>query len=298
MLFSTRGLSKSYGPFKALNNLTIDVEEGTVGLLGPNGAGKSTLLRILLGLLKPSSGDYEIFATTNENKFLLDLVGYLPEHDCLPSQLTAVGFVSYFGQLSGLPSDIAMERTHQALDYVGLAEERYRPIESYSTGMKQRVKLAQALVHDPQVVFLDEPTNGMDPEGREEMLLLLRDIASMGKSIVLSSHLLPEVEFVCDHVVILNNGELVEQGKVSELLGSQSLRVKIRGDGTSFIQFLEAEGCNVSHVGSEFIIDGKDVIQKVWNVASRENIQIRYIGFRSRSLEELFLDLVGGNNGD
>ncbi|MEA2053943.1 MAG: ABC transporter ATP-binding protein [Candidatus Thermoplasmatota archaeon] len=297
MLFSTYGLSKSYGSFMALNDLTIDVEEGTVGLLGPNGAGKSTLLRILLGLIETSGGSYEILGN-RKGRVALDMVGYMPEHDCLPPGLTAVGFVSYFGQLSGLPPDVAMERTHQTLDYVGLEEERYREIESYSTGMKQRVKLAQAIVHDPMVIFLDEPTNGMDPEGREEMLSLLRGIASIGKSIVLSSHLLPDVEFVCEDAIIINNGELVEQGKVKELLGLQTLRVKIRGDEKGFVNVLREKECNVSGTGSELVVEGDDITHKVWDAALDANVQIRYMGFRSRSLEELFLDIVEGNNGN
>lgn len=297
MLFSTYRLSKYYGSLKALNELTFEVEEGTVGLLGPNGAGKSTLLRILLGLIEPSEGSYEILDNKN-GRVTMDMIGYMPEHDCLPPALTAVGFVSYFGQLSGLPTDVAMERAHQALDYAGLGEERYREMESYSTGMKQRVKLAQAIVHDPRVIFLDEPTNGMDPEGREEMLLLLKDLASMGKSIVLSSHLLPDVEFVCEDVVIINNGEVVEQGKVEELLGTRTLRVKIYGNEKDFVKALKERGCNVSGKGSEFVIGGDDAVRKVWEAARDAKVQIRYMGFRSRSLEELFLDTVEGNNGN
>ena len=297
MLFSTYHLSKYYGSFKALNELTVDVREGTVGLLGPNGAGKSTLLRILLGLIEPSGGSYEVLGNKN-GRVAMDMIGYMPEHDCLPPALTAVGFVSYFAQLSGLPTDVAMERTHQALDYVGLGEERYREMESYSTGMKQRVKLAQAIVHDPKVIFLDEPTNGMDPEGREEMLSLLKDLASMGKSIVLSSHLLPDVEYVCEEVVIINNGEVVEQGKVEELLGRQTLRVRIYGNESEFIRALKERGCSASGAGSEFVIEGDDVVHKVWDAAVDAKVQIRYMGFRSRSLEELFLDIVEGKNGN
>jgi len=297
MLFSTYRLSKYYGSLKALNELTVDVREGTVGLLGPNGAGKSTLLRILLGLIEPSGGSYEVLGNKN-GRVAMDMIGYMPEHDCLPPALTSVGFVSYFAQLAGVPPDVAMERTHQILDYVGLEEERYREMESYSTGMKQRVKLAQAIVHDPQVIFLDEPTNGMDPEGREEMLHLLKDLASVGKSIVLSSHLLPDVEFVCENVVIINNGEAVEQGEVKKLLGTRTLRVKIYGNEKNFVKVLKERGCNVSGKGSEFVIEGDDAVRKVWEAARDTKVQIRYMGFRSRSLEELFLDIVEGNNGN
>ena len=298
MLFSTRSLSKSYGPVKALNNLNVKVEEGTIGLLGPNGAGKSTLLRILLGLLKPTSGDYKIFDDKRKGRDTRGWIGYMPEHDCLPAKQTAVGFVSYLGQLSGLPLDAAMEQTHQTLDYVGLKEERYRMIQSYSSGMKQRVKLAQALVHNPRVIFLDEPTNGMDPQGREEMLSLLLNIASLGKSIVLSSHLLPDVEFVCEQAVILNNGELVEQGSVEKLLGVKMQRVKIIGDEKAFVKFLEARGFFVSPVRDEFIIEGENLSQVIWKAAQENKVQIRYLRSRSRSLEEMFLDAVEENNGN
>lgn len=297
MLFSTHRLSKYYGSLKALNELTVEVKEGTVALLGPNGAGKSTLLRILLGLIEPSEGSYEILGKRSCTA-VKDLIGYMPEHDCLPPRLSAVGFVSYFAQLAGVPPDVAMERTHQILDYVGLGEERYREMESYSTGMKQRVKLAQAIVHDPQVIFLDEPTNGMDPEGREEMLHLLKDLASMGKSIVLSSHLLPDVEFVCEDVIIINNGEVVEQGEVKELLGMRTLRVKIYGNEKEFVNALKKRGCSVSGKGGEFVVEGDTVSSKVWDAAADAKVQVRYMGFRSRSLEEMFLDIVEGKNGD
>ena len=297
MLFSTRELSKSYGPFIALRDLSIDVEEGAVGLLGPNGAGKSTLLRILLGLIIPSSGDYTILDSDSSAPFLLDRVGYMPEHECLNPNFSAVGFVSYMAQLAGLPPDTAMERTHDVLDYVGLEDERYREIESYSSGMKQRVKLAQALVHDPDVVFFDEPTNGMDPSGREEILDLLRDITSMGKSILLSSHLLPDVEYVCDEVVILNNGELLAQGNIKKLLGSKELKVRIRGDKSVFIKKLEKEGCKISVKGEEIQIEEEEASKKIFKIAAQEDIQIRYMGYRSRSLEELFLELVEGESG-
>ena len=296
MLIATYGLTKYYGSVMALNDLTIAVKEGTVGLLGPNGAGKSTLLRILLGLIRPSGGRYELLGDTTSGA-AIDMMGYMPEHDCLPPGLTAVGFVSYIGQLSGLPPDVAMERTHQTLDYVGLGEERYREIESYSTGMRQRGKLAQALVHDPQGLFLDEPTNGMDPEGREEMLSLLRDIASMGKSIVLSSHLLPDVESVCEETLIVSNGTVVEQGRVTDLLGLQTLRLRIRGNKKGFIEALTAKECTVLDTDGELIVEGDNLTYNVWDAAVEAQVQIRYMGYRSRSLEELFLDIVEESHG-
>ena len=287
---STENLSKFYGSHMALNNITINIAEGAIGLLGPNGAGKSTLLRILIGLLEPSKGSYHLLDEQNPKNN--DFVGYMPEHDCLPSKLSSVAFISYFGQLSGLSADIAMERTHQTLDYVGLGEERYRDIESYSTGMKQRLKLAQALVHDPHVIFLDEPTNGMDPQGREEMLLLMKDIVAMGKSIILSSHLLYDVELVCNDVVMLNNGVVVEQGKVEKLLGKGTLRLKVIGDIERFLKTMKERGYTASKGHDEIFVEGNIPSNEIWKAAVDSNVQIRYMGFRSKSLEDLFIDLM------
>jgi len=296
MLFSTKNLSKYYGSHLALDCVNIDVKEGAIGLLGPNGAGKSTLLRVLLGLLAPSNGLYHLLERDEGGNN--DFLGYMPEHDCFPPKISAVGFVSYFAQLSGLSPDIAMERTHQTLDYVGLAEERYREIDSYSTGMKQRLKLAQALVHDPDVLFLDEPTNGMDPHGREEMLDLLKDIVSMGKSLVLSSHILFDVELVCEEVIILNDGRVIEQEKVEKLLGTGLLRLKIIGDEELFIKNLSNRGYNAIKVHGEIHIDEKKSSHEIWEASLQSGVQIRYMGFRSKSLEDLFLDLMEGKNGD
>ncbi len=209
-----------YGTQWALSDVSAVFPAGAVGLLGPNGAGKSTMLKALLGLIKPDSGrirvlDLDVAAAP------LDIrarVGYMPENDAQIPGMTAVSFVAYCGELSGLPAADAMQRAHEVLYYVGLGEARYRNVETYSTGMKQRIKLAQALVHDPDLLLLDEPTNGMDPKGREEMLALVRDIAhNRHISLILSSHVMPDVESVCDAVVVMNRGQVVMQGPIASL---------------------------------------------------------------------------------
>src|SRR5688572_14694506 len=193
----------------ALDALTLDVEPGVIGLVGSNGAGKSTLIKILLGLLPATSGRARVFGSdvATEGTRIREYVGYMPEHDCLPSDISANDFVNHMARMSGLPRAAARERTADVLRHVGLSEERYRPMGGYSTGMKQRVKLAQALVHDPRLLLLDEPTNGLDPVGRDEMLdLVHRTGTDFGIAIIMSSHLLGEIERVCDHLVAIDAG--------------------------------------------------------------------------------------------
>lgn len=216
----TDELTKRYPGVMALDQLSIHVEAGVVGLVGANGAGKSTLIKILLGLLTPSGGSATVLGldVASRGAEIRQRVGYMPEHDCLPPDTSATDLVTHLARISGLPTTAARERTADILRHVGLYEERYRPIGGYSTGMRQRVKLAQALVHDPRLVFLDEPTNGLDPAGREEMLRLIRRIGSeFGISVLLSSHLLGEIERACDSVVIIDAGRLLRASSVGEL---------------------------------------------------------------------------------
>lgn len=294
--FSLDGISKSYKSVQALSPISLDVKGGSIGLLGPNGAGKSTLIKIMMRLLEPSSGSVRVLGCDASSEGVSDLVGYMPEHDCLPRSMSAVRFVSYMGQLSGLPGDVSMERTHDILDYVGMGQARYRKIKEFSTGMKQKVKMAQALVHDPQLVFFDEPTNGLDPEGRTEMLDLLRDVASTGKNIVLSSHLLPDVEYVCDDVVILNGGKLLLHDRLSTALGAEKTVARIRGDGDSFERELKARGIEVEMSGADYILSGTGLSLLVFEAAYASGTQIRFLGQHTQSLEDLFLDVVGGKN--
>ena len=215
------GLTKRYGAtVTALDELTVTVEPGVTGLVGANGAGKSTLLKILLGLLEPTSGRAAVFGRdcVTDGFAIRTLTGYMPEHDCLPSDVTATELVTHLGRMSGLPATAARERAADSLRHVGLYEERYRQIGTYSTGMKQRVKLAQALVGDPRLLLLDEPTNGLDPAGRTGMLELIARIgAEFGISIVVASHLLGEIEQICDHLVAIESGHLLRADSVSSI---------------------------------------------------------------------------------
>src|SRR5918996_2960714 len=219
-LIVTRSLTKRYGSrVTALDDLDIEVPEGVTGLVGANGAGKSTLIKILLGLLPATSGGARVLDldVATEGRQIRELVGYMPEHDCLPPDVTATELVVHLARMSGLPTTAARERAADTLRHVGLFEERYRPVGGYSTGMKQRVKLAQALVHDPRLVLLDEPTNGLDPVGRDEMLGLIRRVhTDFGISVLVTSHLLGELERTCDHVVVIDGGKLLRSSSTDE----------------------------------------------------------------------------------
>jgi ABC-2 type transport system ATP-binding protein len=216
-LLEAKGLSKRYGPTIALNSVDFQVSEGITGLLGPNGAGKSTAIKLFLGLIRPSAGSAQVMGgRPYESVEVRGRLGYMPEHDCLPDAISSAEFLSHMAQVSGLPPAAARIRAADILRHVGLDEERYRPIGEYSTGMKQRVKLAQAIVHDPLLVLLDEPTAGLDPLGRQEMLDLVRRIGrEFGISVVLSSHLMGDVERTCDRIIVLENGRISQQGEVS-----------------------------------------------------------------------------------
>ena len=224
-LIETSGLTKRYGRVTALDGLTLDIEPGIIGLVGPNGAGKSTLIKILLGLVDATSGTAEVLGidAAREGLRVREIVGYMPEHDCLPPDQSATNFVIHMARMSGIPPSAARERASEVLRHVGLFEERYRHMGGYSTGMKQRVKLAQALAHDPRLLFLDEPTNGLDPQGRDEMLdLVERTGHEFGISIVMSSHLLTEIERVCDGLIVVDEGKLMRTGRIAELTDETS----------------------------------------------------------------------------
>ena len=211
MLVQIEGLSVFYSESRALNDVNLSIDSKSTGLLGPNGAGKSTLIKTILGFLVPSSGSVRIFGSSvHDNPIKIrQQIGYMPENDCYIPDITGLDFVSYMGELAGMPKDDAIQRAHEVLQYVNLGEARYRKIEAYSIGMKQRAKLAQALIHDPIVLLLDEPTNGMDPAGRQEMLELIREISTYKKiDVILSSHILDDVEYVCEDVIALDQGKV------------------------------------------------------------------------------------------
>jgi ABC-2 type transport system ATP-binding protein len=293
-LLSTDALTKQYPGVRALDALTIELEPGIIGLVGANGAGKSTLLKILLGLIPATSGSatllgYDVVAQGPE---LRQFVGYMPEHDCLPVDVSATEFVAHMAQVNGLPRAAARERTAETLRHVGLFEERYREIRGYSTGMKQRVKLAQALVHDPRVMLLDEPTNGLDPAGRDEMLDLVRRTGrEFGIAIIMASHLLGEIERVCEHLVVIDAGRLLRSAPLGAFTErTQTLAVEVEGDAALLAARLSKHGLNVKEEGRFVLVGIED--ERPYDLI-RDSVAELGLGLvrleqRRQSLEDLF----------
>ena len=293
-LIETHLLTKLYPRVTALDALDIRVEPGVIGLVGANGAGKSTLIKILLGLLPATRGSARVLGmdVQTEGREIRELVGYMPEHDCLPPDLSATEFVAHMAQVSGLPRAAARERTAETLRHVGLFEERYREMGGYSTGMKQRVKLAQALVHDPRLIFLDEPTNGLDPAGRDEMLdLVLRTGREFGIAVLMSSHLLGEIERVCDSLVVIDGGRLVKSGAVAEFTaGLGSLEVEVEGDAAALAAALTERGFEargegfIAHVG----LNGSEPYDAIRDCVVEMGMGLVRLEQRRQSLEDIF----------
>jgi len=299
-------VSVSYGKNRALRDVSVSFPKGAVGLLGPNGAGKSTMLKSLLGFVPPTSGKLTVLGLNVRDKPLevRAKLGYMPENDGHIPGMNAVTFVAYCGQLSGLPKTDAMQRAHEVLYYVGLGEARYRNVEEYSTGMKQRIKLAQALVHDPDLLFLDEPTNGMDPKGRDEMLDLIRDLAhNKGVDLILSSHLLPDVEFTCDYVVVLDKGAIATSGAIATLKGpaGRAFEVRVKGEHAPFVAALVAAGWQVEETEEDVMqvfipgtagTPGEDQ-RRICATAVQCGMQVRHLKPSVPSLEDVFARAVG-----
>jgi ABC-2 type transport system ATP-binding protein len=294
-------VSVRYGRNEALRDVSAVFPAGAVGLLGPNGAGKSTMIKSLLGFVIPDTGAMTVLGLDVRTAPLKirARIGYMPETDGHIPGMNAVSFVAYCGELAGLPRADAMQRAHEVLYYVGLGEARYRNVETYSTGMKQRIKLAQALVHDPDLLFLDEPTNGMDPKGRDEMLELIRDIAhNKGLNLILSSHLLPDVEYSCDHVVVLDKGTVAAQGPIAGLKGHHGrvFEVRVKGDSDRFVQALRVAGleCHESDedVMRVFVPDGGGS-QDLFRLAAQVGVQVRHLRPSVPTLEDVFAHAVG-----
>jgi ABC-2 type transport system ATP-binding protein len=301
MSIEVKDLSFRYGKIVALDGVSMRLGEGAVGLLGPNGAGKSTLLRILLGFLVPQRGEGRVlgFDIRREQAKIRRAVGYMPESDCFVAGMDAVTFTSYFGELSGMPRQEAMKRAHEVLFYVGLGEARYRLLDTYSAGMKQRLKLAQALVHDPKILFLDEPTSNLDPTGRREVLELIRDIsANKSIQVLLSSHILDDIESLCETVVILNQGRVAAEGRMDELqaIHYSLYELRLKGDGDVFRKDLEAIGCRVEVMEDGLVKvytpEGSDRMD-IFRAAARTGVQVRYFVKSQTSLEDLFAGAVG-----
>ncbi len=301
MIIDLENITVEFGKQRVLDGVDVRFEGGSMGLLGPNGAGKTTLLKTLLGFIRPVAGGGKVMDLDirTEQLAIRQRVGYMPENDCHIPGMNAVSFVAYAGQLTGMQPKDAMRRAHEILYYVGLGEARYRNVETYSTGMKQRIKLAQALVHDPQLIFLDEPTNGLDPKGRIEMLELVKDISTTkGINVILSSHLLPDVEWVCRDALVIHKGRRMAAGKIEDLKRGTGpvYECRLKGDAAAFRSDLEARGCRC--------LDGDDGVVTIrlgdglstrilLELAHRQGIQIRHLVPLRQSLEQVFLEVIG-----
>jgi ABC-2 type transport system ATP-binding protein len=302
-LVSVQSLVKRYGSIVALNGVSFDVHDGVTGILGENGAGKSTAIKIFLGLLEPSGGKVIVLGQdVRRSVGIRARVGYMPEHDCLPSAVSGAEFLTHMAEVSGLPPTQARTRAADTLRHVGLFEERYRRMGGYSTGMKQRVKLAQALVHDPRMIFLDEPTAGLDPAGREEMLHLIRKThREFGISILLSSHLMADVERTCDRIIVLQAGRLVESGEVRSFTTEQeSVFIEVDSNREAVVAELEARGLTVRPEGSGFHLDATEapMFDLVRDAVVAANAPLRRMAPRRRELVELFAGEAAAEGGD
>ncbi len=297
------GVTVTYGTNTALRDISTTFGAGAVGLLGPNGAGKSTMIKSLLGFVVPSQGRMRVLGldVAEAPLQIRARVGYMPENDAHVPGMNAVSFVAYCAELSGLPRVDAMQRAHEVLFYVGLGEARYRNVETYSTGMKQRIKLAQALVHDPDLLFLDEPTNGMDPKGRDEMLELVRDLAlNKGVNVIVSSHLLPDIEYTCRDVVVMDKGRVVAHGAIEGLKQPRGrvfeLRVKAAGGPERFIEQLRAAGLECHATDDDVmrvLVPGEAGAQRLFELAAAASVQVRHLRPSVPTLEDVFAQAVG-----
>jgi ABC-2 type transport system ATP-binding protein len=300
---SLENVTVTYGRNQALAEVTTTFERGAVGLLGPNGAGKSTMIKSLLGFVAPSQGRMRVLGmdVATSPIAIRARIGYMPENDAHIPGMNAVSFVAYCGELAGLPRTDAMQRAHEVLFYVGLGEARYRNVETYSTGMKQRIKLAQALVHDPDLLFLDEPTNGMDPKGRDEMLELVRDLAhNKGVNLILSSHVLPDVEYTCDSVVVMDKGRIAASGPIEALKQPRGrvyeLRVKTSSDIEQFFGQLRAAGLECHATDEDVVrvfVPGEGGARQLFALAAAGGVQVRHLRPSVPTLEDVFAHAVG-----
>ena len=301
MKVELKNIHFSYGQIKALNGINLVLNEGATGLLGPNGAGKSTLLKIMLGFLTPDEGDGQVlgYDLRREQKFIRQRVGYMPEDDCYIPGMDGVSFTAYMGELSGMPRQEAMKRAHEVLFYVGLGESRYRLVETYSSGMRQRLKLAQALVHDPKLLFLDEPTANLDPAGRQDILELIGEIASSKDiSVLLCSHLLDDIESICTDMVIINKGQIAASGRIEDLkmVDYRLYELKIKGELPVFSRELEEAGCRLEETEDRLIkiYTPPDFDQmEIFRAAARNGVQVRQFARSQSRLEDLFARVVG-----
>jgi ABC-2 type transport system ATP-binding protein len=296
-IIETTALTKRYGAtVTALDALTVAVQPGITGLVGSNGAGKSTLIKLLLGLIEPTSGGARVLGRdcARDGEAIRAAVGYMPEHDCLPPDVSAAEFVTHLGRMTGLPPTAAKEQAAEALRHVGLHEERYRKIGGFSTGMKQRVKLAQALVGDPGLLLLDEPTNGLDPAGRDAMLALVHRIGTeFGIAVVLASHLLSEIERICDHLVAIDAGRLLRADSLSAITRAVPwLAVEVDEGAADLAARLTARGVSVVPQGRALLVrvEQEDVFDLIRDAVADLGLPLTRMEHRRHHVEELFAD--------
>jgi ABC-2 type transport system ATP-binding protein len=303
MFFELQNLSVRFGKRMVLDSLDCRMDSKAMGLLGPNGAGKSTLIRTLLGFIKPLSGTAFVSGKNiqKESRELRAMVGYMPEHESFIHGLSPVRLLRFMGELCGLSPKDAMERAHEVLFYVGLGEVRYRNVETFSLGMQQKVKLAQALVHGPRLLILDEPTNALDPAGRQEMIDLIRDIVkNSGSHVILCSHILKDVELCCEDVVVLNKGKIILSGNIDALrqVDEKIYDVRIKGDVNHFISELSERGCQCSLTERDIIrivLPPDEKTNLLFELARKNDIQLRHFYYKKSSLEDVFIQALEEN---
>ena len=292
-------MTKQFRDVVALDDLSVTIPRGRIALLGPNGAGKSTLLKIVLGLIPPDSGSGNVLGLDimEQGIDIRKRIGYMPEHDCLPDEMNAVDFVSTMGRLSGMTKARAMERTHEVLYYLNMRDERYRNIGTYSGGTKQKVKLAQAIVHDPDIVFMDEPTSGLDPISRNEMLAALSSMSEHGHTnYILSTHLLHDVEQICDRVVMLSKGKIAIEDTLDNLLVKRHNRITVKtlAPPESLANLLIDQGYDVEVMGEEVVVTWKERndMDRIISTMAAHGFPLRQINTRMRELDDVYLELL------
>ena len=298
LVIESTALTKAYGPHVALDSLDIKIEQGSTGLLGPNGAGKSTFLKTILGLIQLTSGEGKVlgYDIRTQGDQIRQRIGYMPEYDALNPGMEAIHQVRYSGELIGMNPNIALQRAHQALEYVGLGEQRYRQVSTFSTGMKQATKLACALIHDPQLIIADEPSNGLDAQARNFMLNTLDTTVKQGqRSVLMASHLMDDVERVCDNIVLLHKGKLAAQGKIEDLKAiDKEVEIHVWGSASKMEETLSDRGMKVRREGRVMRIGhtGEETYNQILEAAADVGTQVRRMHDHEASLEDLFLVIM------
>lgn len=298
LIIESTALTKSYGPHVALDSLDIRIEKGSTGLLGPNGAGKSTFLKTILGLIQLTSGEGKVlgFDIRTQGDQIRQRIGYMPEYDALNPNMDAIHQVRYSGELIGMNPNVALQRAHQALEYVGLGEQRYREVSTFSTGMKQATKLACALIHDPALIIADEPSNGLDAQAREFMLNTLETTVNQGqRSVLMASHLMDDVERVCDNIVLLHKGKLAAQGKIEDLKAiDKEVEIHVWGSPGKMEENLTDRGLKVRREGRVMRVghNGDETYNQILQAAADIGTQVRRMHDHEASLEDLFLVIM------